>query len=73
MKLLRFLNLRGISGQIAALVVASIVTIHLIITTAFYFHRPGQPDGQEGQPASIGQGGCGLGREAQGEQHGQRS
>ena len=44
MKLLSFLNLRGISGQIAALVVASIITIHLIITATFYFHRPDQPD-----------------------------
>jgi signal transduction histidine kinase len=44
MKLLGFLNLRGISGQIAALVVASIITIHLIITATFYFHRPDQPD-----------------------------
>src|SRR5437868_98653 len=44
MKLLGFLNLRNISGQLAALVVASILTIHMIITTAFYFHRPDQPD-----------------------------
>ncbi len=34
MKLLGFLNLRGISGQIAALVVASIVALHLIITAS---------------------------------------
>jgi signal transduction histidine kinase len=39
-----FLNLRGISGQIVALVVASIIIIHLIITATFYFHRPDQPD-----------------------------
>ena len=40
MKLLGFLNLKGISGQIAALVVASIVAIHLIITATFLIHRP---------------------------------
>ena len=44
MKLLGPLNLRGISGQIAALVVASIVAIHLIITAAFLLHRPDQLD-----------------------------
>jgi signal transduction histidine kinase len=44
MKLLGFLNLRGISGQIAALVVASIVAIHLILTASFLIHRPDQPD-----------------------------
>ena len=44
MKLLGFLNLKGISGQIAALVVASIVAIHLILTTTFFVHRPDQPD-----------------------------
>ena len=44
MKLAGFLNLRGISGQIAALVVASIVAIHLIITATFLIHRPDQPD-----------------------------
>jgi signal transduction histidine kinase len=44
MKLFGFLNLRGISGQIAALVVASIITIHLIITATFFFHRPDQPE-----------------------------
>ena len=44
MKLLGPLNLRGISGQIAALVVASIIAIHLIITTAFLLHRPDQID-----------------------------
>jgi signal transduction histidine kinase len=50
MKLLGFLNLRGISGQIAALVVASVVAIHLIITASFLIHRPDQFD------QSIGQG-----------------
>jgi len=44
MKLLGFLNLRGISGQIAALVVASIIAIHLIITATFLIHRPDQFD-----------------------------
>ncbi|SDS90340.1 ATP-binding protein [Bradyrhizobium canariense] len=44
MKPLGFLNLRGISGQIAALVVASIVTIHVIITIIFLVHRPDQID-----------------------------
>ncbi len=44
MKLLGFLNLKGISGQIAALVVASIVAIHLIITATFLIHRPDQVD-----------------------------
>ena len=44
MKLLGFLNLRGISGQIAALVIASIVAIHLIITATFLLHRPDQLD-----------------------------
>jgi signal transduction histidine kinase len=44
MKLLGFFNLRGISGQITALIVASIIAIHLIITATFYFHRPDQPD-----------------------------
>jgi signal transduction histidine kinase len=50
MKLLGFLNLRRISGQIAALVVASVVAIHLIITASFLIHRPDQFD------QSIGQG-----------------
>ena len=44
MKRIGFLNLRGISGQIAALVVASIVAIHLILTATFLLHRPDQPD-----------------------------
>ncbi len=38
-----FLKPRGIGGQIAALVVASIVALHTIITVAFLFHRPDQP------------------------------
>jgi signal transduction histidine kinase len=40
MKRLGFLNLKGISGQIAALVVASIVAIHLILTVTFLIYRP---------------------------------
>ena len=44
MKLSGLLNLRGISGQIAALVVVSIVALHLIITASFLLHRPDQPE-----------------------------
>jgi signal transduction histidine kinase len=44
MKPLGFLNLRRISGQLAALVVASIVAIHLILTASFLVHRPDQID-----------------------------
>ena len=44
LKLKGFLNLRGISGQIAALVVVSMATIHLIITATILIHRPDQPD-----------------------------
>ena len=44
MKLLGFLNFRGISGQIAALVVVSIVALHLIVTASFLINRPDQPD-----------------------------
>jgi signal transduction histidine kinase len=44
MKRLGFLNLRGISGQITLLVVASILAIHLIITAIFLIHRPDQID-----------------------------
>ena len=42
MKLLRVLSLRGIGAQIAALVVVSIVTLHLIFTASFLIHRPDQ-------------------------------
>ena len=42
MKLLGFLNLRGISGQIAALVVASIIAMHLILAATFLIHPPDQ-------------------------------
>ena len=44
MKLPDFLNLRNISGQIAALVIASIIAIHLILTAIFFVSRPDQPD-----------------------------
>ena len=44
MNLLGFLNLRGISGQIAALVIASIIAIHLILTATFLIDRPDQLD-----------------------------
>jgi signal transduction histidine kinase len=44
MKLFGFLNLRGISGQIAALVVVSIIALHVIITASFMINRPDQPD-----------------------------
>ncbi|MDB5654493.1 MAG: periplasmic sensor signal transduction histidine kinase [Tardiphaga sp.] len=40
MKLLDILDLRRISGQIAALVVVSIVAIHFIVTTTFLLLRP---------------------------------
>ncbi len=57
MKLSGFLNLSGISAQIAALVIASIAAIHLIITASFLIHRPDRPDpsNDRGEP-----GGCGL-------------
>ena len=44
MKLTGFLSLKRISGQIAALVVASIIALHVIITASFMIHRPDQPD-----------------------------
>ncbi len=44
MKLSGFLNLKGISGQIAALVVASIIAIHLIVTASFLLLRPNRFD-----------------------------
>jgi signal transduction histidine kinase len=44
MKLSGFFNLKGISGQIAALVVTSIIVIHVIITATFLIHRPDRPD-----------------------------
>ncbi|MDB5551847.1 MAG: sensor histidine kinase [Rhizobium sp.] len=44
MKLSGFLNLKGISGQIAALVVVSIIAIHLILAATFLIYRPGDFD-----------------------------
>jgi signal transduction histidine kinase len=41
-KLLSYLNFRGIGWQIAALVVASIVAIHLVFAASFLVHRPDQ-------------------------------
>ena len=42
MKLPGFLNPKNIGGQIAALVVASIIAIHLILTATFLVYRPDQ-------------------------------
>lgn len=51
---LRFLNLRGIGGQIAALVVASIFALQAIITATFLFHRPDRADlATEAGPAQL--------------------
>ena len=44
MKLIGFLNLKNISGQIAALVITSIIAIHLILTATFFVIRPEPPD-----------------------------
>ncbi len=44
MKFLGFLNLKRISGQIAALVVASILALHVIITASFLINRPDRPE-----------------------------
>jgi signal transduction histidine kinase len=40
MRLFSFLNLRGISGQITALVVVSIIVLQAVITATFLIHRP---------------------------------
>ena len=40
MKLFGFFHLRSIGGQIAALVVASIIALHLILTLSFVVSRP---------------------------------
>ena len=50
MRLPVFLNLKGIGGQIAALVVASIIALHAIITVSFLINRPDRP-----QPFSQGE------------------
>lgn len=47
MRLLDVLNLRRISGQMAALVVVSIVTIHVVIGIGFALLRPDQPQPQD--------------------------
>ncbi|MBW7970310.1 ATP-binding protein [Bradyrhizobium sp. BR 10289] len=44
MKPFGFFHLKGIGGQIAALVLASTVTLHLVVTTAFLISRPDRPD-----------------------------
>lgn len=55
MKLPGLLNLKTIGGQIAALVVASIITIHLILTATFLVYRPDQAaiDRGNGQLAAV--------------------
>ncbi|WP_315725655.1 MULTISPECIES: ATP-binding protein [unclassified Bradyrhizobium] len=40
-----FFSLKGIRGQITALVAISIVALHAIITAAFLIHRADQPEG----------------------------
>src|SRR6185503_9524501 len=44
MKLFGFFHLKGIGGQIAALVLASTVALHLVVTTAFLISRPDRSD-----------------------------
>ncbi|MBR0718756.1 ATP-binding protein [Bradyrhizobium liaoningense] len=44
MRLFGFFHLKGIGGQIAALVVASIVALHLILTLSFLISRPDRAD-----------------------------
>ena len=41
-----FLNLKGIRGQITALVAISIVALHAIITATFLIYRAEQPEGE---------------------------
>jgi signal transduction histidine kinase len=57
MRLLGFLNLRGISGQIAALVVVSIVLLQAVITVIFLLNRPDRdrlgPGGDPGAALSA--------------------
>jgi len=52
MKLLGFASLGRISGQIAALVIASVVALHAIVTASFLLHRPDQPQADHG-PAPL--------------------
>ncbi|PSO21811.1 ATP-binding protein [Bradyrhizobium sp. MOS003] len=44
MKSFGFFHLKGIGGQIAALVLASTVALHLVVTTAFLISRPDRSD-----------------------------
>ena len=44
MELPGFFSLRGITGQIAALVIVSIAALHLIIAESLLLQRPDQPD-----------------------------
>jgi signal transduction histidine kinase len=44
MRLRHFLNLRTIGGQITALVIASIIAIHVILTGLLWINRPDPPD-----------------------------
>jgi signal transduction histidine kinase len=55
MKLPGFLNPKNIGGQIAALVVASIIAIHLILAATFLVYRPDQApiDRGNGQLAAV--------------------
>jgi len=48
MKLLGFASLGRISGQITALVIASIVALHAIITASFLLNRPDHPEPDRG-------------------------
>src|SRR4029078_5731657 len=50
MRLFGFFHLKSIGGQIAALVVASIVALHLILTVSFLVSRP---DRAEAPPDSA--------------------
>lgn len=49
-----FFHLKGIGGQIAALVLASTVALHLVVTTAFLISRPDRPDtAPDGAPQLV--------------------
>jgi signal transduction histidine kinase len=49
-----FLNLKGIGGQIAALVLASIIALHAIITVGFLITRPDRHDPfSQGEPHQM--------------------
>jgi signal transduction histidine kinase len=53
MKPFDLLNLKGIGGQIAALVIASIVALHLIITAIVLTHRLGPPPAHDEGPDQL--------------------